>query len=243
MIGKNNLHTCFFILSVLRPEEIICRQDQDLAKWFPKSEVAIKRSSIAKLIRHVAKDQALAQSAEIPKFPDLIVEEENDIREDLLLQFVVSEKEDMTEDISAIMKAELSNLSPSATRSGSRLSPDSSVVSSRLPTYSRVGRKRLSSDLSEGRSRLSSLDTSGEIFSLVVHKNQVRMTVPCPPIGRDRVGGSRARGKKRFRLATRQPQPAMSLFSKAEYYRGKHSSEMKFDMLEEENNKARVFSH
>ena len=236
------MHICFFILSVLRPEEIICLQDQDLAKWFPKSEVAIKRSSIAKLIRHVAKDQALAQSAEIPTFPDLIGEEENDIREDLLLQFVVSEKEDMTEDISAIIKAELSNLSPSATRSRSRLSPDSSVVRSRLPTDSIVGRKRLSSDTSEGRSRLSSLDTSGEIFSLVVHKNQVRMTVPCPPIGRDRVGGSR--GKKRFRLATRQPQPAMSLFSKAEYYRGKQSSEIKFDMLmeEEENNKARVFS-
>ena len=199
------------------------------------------RNSIAELVRHVAEDQALAQSAEIPTFPDLIGEEEEDVREEM--QFVASEKEEMTEDISAIIKAELSNLSPSVNRSRSSLSLDSSVGRCRPPSDSIEDRKRLSSDLSEGRSRLSSLDTSGEIFSCFVHKNQMRMTVPCPPIGRDRVGGSRV--KKRFRLATRQPQPAMSLFSKAEYYRGKQSSEMKFDMLMEEegeNKKARLFS-
>ena len=55
------------------------------------------------------------------------------------------------------------------------------------------------------------------------------MVVPCPPVSRDRVGLGRDR--KRFRLSTRQTEPAMTIFSPAEYYRGKQSSERKFDEL------------
>ena len=56
------------------------------------------------------------------------------------------------------------------------------------------------------------------------------MVVPCPPVSRDRVGLGRDR--KRFRLETRKPEPAISIYSPAEYYRGKQeTSERKFEEL------------
>ena len=90
------------------------------------------------------------------------------------------------------------------------------------------------------RSRLSSSDTSGEIFSAVVHRTQVTMVVPYRV---DMMG----RARKRFRLTTRQTDPAMTIFSQAEYYRGKQSSKRKFDELVQgevgEEEREEVFSH
>ena len=91
------------------------------------------------------------------------------------------------------------------------------------------------------RSRLSSSDTSGEIFSAVVCRTQVTMVVPCPPLSRDRVD-MMGRARKRFRLTTRQTDPAMTIFSQAEYYRGKQSSKRKFDELVQGEVGEEVFS-
>ena len=152
-----------------------------------------KRSSLAKLIRKIAEDQAAPDQA--PVFPDLD-EDEEDIEE----EFDSSEKNDLADNLSLTIQAELSNLSPPTNRS---------------------------------RSRLSSSDTSGEIFSSVVYKTQVTMVVPCPPVSRDREGmvGMMGRARKRFRLPTRQTEPAMTIFSQAEYYKGKQTSERMFDEL------------
>ena len=78
------------------------------------------------------------------------------------------------------------------------------------------------------RSSGSSADTSGEIFSAVVHKNMVTMVVPYTPTIR-RVG------RKRFRLAPwPEYAPQLTIFSPAEYYKGKQASERMFDQVMEE---------
>ena len=163
-----------------------------MTSWFPKSEVTCKRSSLAKLIRKIAEDQAAPDQA--PVFPDLLADEDE---EEIEEEFDSSEKNDLADNLSLTIQAELSNLSPPNNRS---------------------------------RSRLSSSDTSGEIFSSVVHRTQVTMVVPCPHVSRDRVG-MLGRARKRFRLLPRQTEPAMTIFSQAEYYSGRQSSERKFDEL------------
>jgi len=117
------------------------------------------------------------------------------------------------EDISIIIGREIAHLSPNKSANMS---------------YSSSG------------ARLSSDDTSGEIFSAVVHKTQVTMVVPylsLPALCQ----GPRTRRKK-FRLAsTRRAQSKLRIFSPAEYYRDKPSSERMFDeFLEEEEDTDRV---
>ena len=141
---------------------------------------------MAKLIRKMSEDQAKPDQA--PVFPDLVADK---VTKE---EFDSSEKDELADNLSLTIQAELSKLSPSSRSS---------------------------------RSRLSSSDTSGEIFSSVVYKTQVTMVVPCPPVSRDREGmvGMMGRARKRFRLPTRQTEPAMTIFSEAEYNRGKQSSE------------------
>ena len=160
-----------------------------------------KRSSLAKLIRSIAEDQASPD--QVPVFPELDAEEEAKDGEVCNEEFDSAENDQLAESLSLTIQAELSKLSP---------------------PHNRI------------RSRLSSTDTSGEIFSSVVHKTQVTMVVPFSPVSRDRVGivgmdRHMDRARKRFRLATRRTEPAMTIFSPSEYYRGKQSSERKFDEL------------
>ena len=158
-----------------------------------------KRSSLAKLVRQMAEDQALP--GQVAVFPVLFGEEVVESEEAKVATF---EEEELTDnDISIIVKAELSNLSP---------------PTNRIKT-------------------VQSSDTSGEIFSAVVHKTQTTVVVSCSTTAR---GPSR----KRFRLAnTRQSTPQLNIFSQAEYYRGKTSSERRFDqLLEEEKDDVEVFS-
>ena len=162
-----------------------------MSSWFPKSEVTCKRSSLAKLIRKIAEDQA--RPDQTPVFPDLVADDEEE--EVIKEEFDISEKNELAENLSLTIQAELSNLSPPTNRSS--------------------------------RSRLSSSDTSGEIFSSVVHRTQVTMVVPY----REGMVGMLGRDRKRFRLPTRQPEPAMTIFSQAEYYKGKQTSERMFDEL------------
>ena len=155
-----------------------------------------KRSSLAKLIRSIAEDQASPD--QVPVFPELDAEEEAKDGEVCNEEFDSAENDELAESLSLTIQAELSKLSPPHNRS---------------------------------RSRLSSTDTSGEIFSSVVHKTQVTMVVPFTPVSRDRDMVGLGRARKRFRLATRQTEPAKTIFSPSEYYRGKQSSERKFDEL------------
>ena len=53
--------------------------------------------------------------------------------------------------------------------------------------------------------------TSGEMVSSV-YRTLVTMVVPCPPVSRDRVNMMEV-AKKRFKLATRQTEPAVTIFS------------------------------
>merc|ERR1719318_2473860 len=141
-----------------------------------------------------------------PVFPDLAAYEDK-----VLEEFESFEKNELPDDLSLTIQAELSHLSPPSHRSS--------------------------------RSSLSSSDTSGEIFSAVVHRTQVTMVVPCPPLSRGRVDMmGRGRARKRFRLTTRQTDPAMTIFSQEEYYRGKQSSERKFDELVQGEERGEVFS-
>ena len=175
-----------------------------------------KRSSLAKLIRSIAEDQASPD--QVPVFPELDAEEEAKDGEVCNEEFDSAENDELAESLSLTIQAELSKLSPPHNRS---------------------------------RSRLSSTDTSGEIFSSVVHKTQVTMVVPFSPVSRDRVGivgmdrdmVGLGRARKRFRLATRQTEPAMTIFSPSEYYRGKQRSERKFDeLVQRESEEEGVFS-
>jgi hypothetical protein len=171
--------------------------------------VTCKRSSLAKLIRSIAEDQASPD--QVPVFPELDAEEEAKDGEVCNEEFDSAENDELAESLSLTIQAELSKLSPPHNRS---------------------------------RSRLSSTDTSGEIFSSVVHKTQVTMVVPFSPVSRDRVGiVGMGRARKRFRLATRRTEPAMTIFSPSEYYRGKQSSERKFDeLVQGEGEEEGVFS-
>ena len=86
----------------------------------------------------------------------------------------------------------------------------------------------LSPPTRNSRSSGSSADTSGEIFSAVVHKTMVTMVVPYTPTVRRVV-------RKRFRLATRPANSTqLNIFSPAEYYKGKQASERMFDQVVEE---------
>merc|ERR1719369_1535955 len=83
-------------------------------------------------------------------------------------------------------------------------------------------------------SSVSSVDTSGEIFSAVVHSKLVTRVVPYNTSVRR---GTMPDGKKKFRLASRKPlvSPRLSIYSPEEYYRGKRASEKLFDeMLEQD---------
>ena len=151
-----------------------------------QAKLSLETLNVAKLIRKMAEDQADPEQP--PVFPDLAAYEDK-----VLEEFEIFEKNELPDDLSLTIQAELSHLSP--------------------PSH-----------------RLSSSDTSGEIFSAVVRRTQVTMVVPCPPLSRDRVD-MMGRARKRFRLTTRQTDPAMTIFSQAEYYRGKQSSKRKFDEL------------
>jgi len=99
---------------------------------------------------------------------------------------------------------------------------------------------QMNSDMSArrtlSRTGLSSEDTSGEIFSAVVHRNQTAMVV--------KYSNSAARSsakepiKKKFKLSSRnRAATQLSIFSKEEYYRGKPASERMFDEFMEEEEK------
>jgi len=82
-------------------------------------------------------------------------------------------------------------------------------------------------------SSVSSVDTSGEIFSAVVHSKLVTRVVPYNTSVRK---GAMSDVKK-FRLASRKPlvSPRLSIYSPEEYYRGERASEKLFDeMLEQD---------
>merc|ERR1719318_1751965 len=184
------------------PHKFFCLENLEMSSWFPKSEINFKRSNVAKLIRKMAEDQADPEQPLV--FPDLAAYEDKVLEE--LESF---DKNELPDDLSLTIQAELSHLSPPSHRTS--------------------------------RSRLSSSDTSGEIFSAVVRRTQVTMVVPCPPLSRDRVD-MMGRARKRFRLTTRQTDPSMTIFSQAEYYRGKQSSERKFDELVQGEERGEVFS-
>jgi hypothetical protein len=160
--------------------------------------VNTKRSSLAKLVRQMAEDQALP--GQVAVFPVLFGEEVVESEEARVATF---EEEEVTDnDISIIVKAELSNLSPPPSRSKT----------------------------------VQSSDTSGEIFSAVVHKTQTTVVVSCST-------NARGPSRKRFRLANTRQTPQLNIFSQAEYCRGKTSSERRFDqLLEEEKDDVEVFS-
>merc|ERR1712179_157310 len=83
-------------------------------------------------------------------------------------------------------------------------------------------------------SSVSSADTSGEIFSAVVHSKLVTRVVPYNTSVKK---GAMSDVKKKFRLASRKPlvSPRLSIYSPEEYYRGKRTSEKLFDeMLEQD---------
>merc|ERR1719470_621337 len=165
-----------------RPQDILC-PEEDLTTWFPKSEVAGKRSSLALLIKQIAEDQAV--SDQILTFPDLLREDEEDKQSNEYLMFGAADNNEDADDIFNIIKAELSKLSPPTNRR--------SIVN--------VQETRV-----QQRTSSPSSDSSGGV-------------VPCPPCGR---------GRKRFRMGD---QPVLSIFSKAEYYRGMQNSEIKFDQF------------
>ena len=183
----------FLLILLSRPQDILCIDDHDLYTWFPKSEVAGKRSSLALLIRQITEDQAM--SGQIPTLPDLLGELEDGTLPNEDPKFVATENDEDADNIFNIIKAELSNLSPPANRSRSSDTDKEARVQQRISSSS--------SDLSGG----------------------VGGVEPYPPNGR---------GKKRFWMAERKKQPVFSFFSKAEYYRGKQSSERKFDQFVEE---------
>jgi len=83
-------------------------------------------------------------------------------------------------------------------------------------------------------SSVSSVDTSGEIFSTVVHSKLVTRVVPYKTSVRK---GTMSDVKKKFRLASRKPlvSPRLSIYSPEEYYRGKRASEKLFDELVEQD--------
>eukprot|EP00092_Neocalanus_flemingeri_P018367 GFUD01019876.1.p1 GENE.GFUD01019876.1~~GFUD01019876.1.p1 ORF type:complete len:795 (-),score=260.36 GFUD01019876.1:80-2464(-) len=188
-----------------RPEQMLCLdRDSNLKDWFPMSEVKNKRKDMAKLIRKMAEDQSLPSQA--PALPELFAEVDS-----FESEVAVFEEEQQThdDDLSLSIQEQLANLSP-----------DKSASS----THSR----------SRSSTALSAEDTSGDIFSAVVHKNQVPVIVSYRnpssliPI--------RAPIRKRFRLANYSEAAAkLRIFTKDEYYWGKPSSERKFDeFLEEE---------
>ena len=83
-------------------------------------------------------------------------------------------------------------------------------------------------------SSASSVDTSGELFSAVVHSKLVTRVVPYNSSVKK---GSLGVARKKFRLASRKPvvSPPLSIFSPEEYYRGKRACEKPFDeMLEQD---------
>merc|ERR1719318_1914137 len=96
-----------------RPQDILCL-DEDLSTWFPKSEVAGKRSSLALLIKQIAEDQAV--SDQILTFPDLLRENEEDEQSNEDLMISAADNDEDADDIFNIIKAELSKLSPPSNR-------------------------------------------------------------------------------------------------------------------------------
>eukprot|EP00092_Neocalanus_flemingeri_P039130 GFUD01042592.1.p1 GENE.GFUD01042592.1~~GFUD01042592.1.p1 ORF type:complete len:792 (-),score=267.30 GFUD01042592.1:12-2387(-) len=193
-------------------EKIIERPDQmlflgrvtDLKDWFPLSEVKNKRKDMAKLIRKVAEDQLLPSQA--PALPDLFGEV--DSFESEVGVFAEEQTQD-DDDLSLSIQKQLASLSPGKSASS---------------THSR----------SRSSTALSAEDTSGEIFSAVVHKNQVPMIVNyhCP----SSLNPIRAPSRKKFRLANYSQETAkLRIFTKDEYYCGKPSSERKFDEFLEED--------
>jgi len=86
------------------------------------------------------------------------------------------------------------------------------------------------------RTALSSEDTSGEIFSAVVHRNQTAIVVNYPSIAAR--SSAKEPIRKKFKLSSRNSAATqLSIFSKREYYRGKPASERMFDeLMEEEEN-------
>jgi len=169
---------------------------------------------------------------------------------------------EQSHDLAQFIKAQLSSLSPSSNLTSvarddvSSDRNDSSVkqVDNLVPSGSiqDIGMKVIyshtnkvtggSSNISAvatpskySTSSVSSVDTSGEIFSAVVHSKLVTRVVPYNTSVRR---GTVPDGKKKFRLASRKPQvsPRLSIYSPEEYYRGKRASEKLFDeMLEQDN--------
>eukprot|EP00092_Neocalanus_flemingeri_P039129 GFUD01042591.1.p1 GENE.GFUD01042591.1~~GFUD01042591.1.p1 ORF type:complete len:735 (+),score=253.47 GFUD01042591.1:322-2205(+) len=112
------------------------------------------------------------------------------------------------------------DLSLSIQKQLASLSPDKSASS----THSR----------SRSSTALSAEDTSGEIFSAVVHKNQVPVIVSYR--NPSSLNPIRAPSRKKFRLANYSQEAAkLRIFTKDEYYWGKPSSERKFDEFLEED--------
>merc|ERR1712142_449632 len=79
-------------------------------------------------------------------------------------------------------------------------------------------------------SSASSIDTSGEIFSAVVHRRLVSRVIPYTNTVKQ---GAKRIGRKKFKLASKRQtvSPKLSLFSPEEYYKGARASEQMFDEI------------
>jgi len=165
--------------------------------------------------------------------------------------------------LSCLIRAELSSLSPpsrdsTGTRGISSLATKGSTIHpakdslhavsgiSIIQSDSFLDKPGGSSKLPKrSTSSVSSTDTSGEIFSAVVHSKMVTRLLPYVrtpskvPWARTPAKATRdMKSKKRFVLASRRKvsSPPLSHFSPEEYYRGARASERSFDQIIEEEN-------
>jgi len=157
--------------------------------------------------------------------------------------------------LSRLIRSELASLSPPSSRdnTSTRESPSLATKGSTiLPAKDSLHTIQSGSFLAKpngspklpkrSTSSVSSTDTSGEIFSAVVHSKMVTRMVPYV---RTPAKGTMGIKRKRFVLASRLKvaSPPLSHFSQKEYYKGDRASERLFDQITEEELDAGTSHH
>merc|ERR1719318_1918001 len=151
--------------------------------------------------------------------------------------------------LSRLIRSELASLSPPSSRDSPSLATKGSTI---LPAKDSLHTIQSGSFLAKpngspklpkrSSSSVSSTDTSGEIFSAVVHSKMVTRMVPYV---RTPAKGTMGIKRKRFVLASRLKvaSPQLSHFSQKEYYKGDRASERLFDQITEEELDAGTSHH